>query len=409
MIGREILLKIADTYTKFFGFLPKTPVYWCPLTRRMVAASDPQLLGIKIACVFPMLLFSFFPKIYHALHIRYTMYVLGTYPHDDFYASRVQLVGMIPNTLGTGMGLGAYIFAISFRLTLTSLLNCLLSLEEELALKKLQAAASRTSSRQRILNKLAYICPLVTLYTVPAIAVFGIYYKMDPFHYFVKRIVGFDSESYSVWLKYLENTISFFLLSWGTLVWFQLLTGGIIILLVGTCFFIRALRLLEWEFSVTGRRTSTWRKLNLYIVRYHVLFLVVQIFSPAIATMGLSSLCVSGCTCVALGYLVVKAYNRMPPISYSTLPVSLVTILFVTNEILMLVAALEEGCRNTLHRWRTQRFLYKEKAWAKRVAAMRPIRVNLGVWRTNMLVINKQLCTDFNNTFAVKTASLLIA
>lgn len=409
-MDRRVIFSITDTYTKFFSWLPKMPNYWDCATHRMVVASKPELTPTAISCIIPMFFLSFLPKVYHALNIIYTTYRLRRYPHEDFYASTVQWAAITAVVIGMGSALAVCSVGFMFHYTIVGLCNCILNLEENLLNRQRLKSRIRTETSKInngiLMKNLGYVGPLVTLYIGPAIVLYGVWARQDPFHYTLRKIIGFQSDSR--WIILFEYVTSFILISWGTAVSFQILIGCGILLLVGGYFFVNNLRMVDGEFSLPGSRVPVWNKLRIPIINYNTLFLIVQVFLPVAVTMTLWAVYTSGCACVCTGYLIITAYERLPHIVYYTVPVFLFMLLSVTNTLLLIVASVEERCNDILRRWKSDPVLNMEKSWRRRVTAMRSMRMYMGIWRTNMIQIDKSLCSDFNMTVVNKIASLLL-
>lgn len=147
------------------------------------------------------------------------------------------------------------------------------------------------------------------------------------------------------------------------------------------------------------------------IILYNRILLLLVGLAPPQSTITLFAVVGCAIVIVVLNIMSITMYATLPFNVYMMGPTFSIGLVLILNAILKSVSYYEILSKEMLHRWKNDARLV---AWGilkehgRRVVAMRPILVYIGVWRTNLLQINIELLCRWNAAIVDATITVLL-
>lgn len=147
------------------------------------------------------------------------------------------------------------------------------------------------------------------------------------------------------------------------------------------------------------------------VVLYNQIVVLLLSAAPLIASLTLFATLGVAIVIVVFNIMSIKMYAMLPFNIYMLGPTFSIILILIMNMVLKSDSHFEVRTKEMLRRWRNDPNLV---AWgvlkeqSRRVAAMRPILIYMGIWRTHLLSINIKFVCQYNSFIVDGTITVLL-
>ncbi|XP_035714195.1 uncharacterized protein LOC118438331 [Folsomia candida] len=268
---------------------------------------------------------------------------------------------------------------------------------------------TKKTSVKLSLRKTIFMPPMFVVYMAPALVVFALIANLDPL-YFLFYWFSYHGLSFPV--RFGIRLVSFVTLVMSAISAGQVLLGCGYVFVMAAWTLLRCMRLIDEDYKVrTKLLFASPKELSVFVILYNRVILILAGVAAPQASVTLFMLVGCALVIIVLNIMSVNMHDQLPLNIYLMGPFFSVVLIIILNTVLKFVSYYEHISENMLRLWKNDPILVVwgvHKVHGRRVAAMRPIRVFMGIWTTNLLPVNAQFLCHYDAFIADSTVLLTL-
>ncbi|OXA53769.1 hypothetical protein Fcan01_10602 [Folsomia candida] len=416
----QVVYQIVDSYYKTFEKFPKLPLIWSRQTHRVIVVLNfKDLIGWGIECVFILGLCVSIPKLVQFIYIVRKYLQLGHYPYQDEFSSPIQLLSVAVSSIGGGGAIVASSFGLLFKREIVQTVNSIYDMEQVLVTRgnilhnRAENYRDKLTPKEALFAQILGYVPLFALYVAPALGIFAVAKGLDPLTFVMDGYFRPDWERYQ--LAWFLGFKAFSLI----MVTAAVISASKIWLAVACIFTCPAwflpynIRMLGKDYDAIGSEGIVWiRNVRIYIIMYNTIVIGFARLGPYLAVIALFMLVACGFAITVCNVVTVRMRSYLPITLYPLFPLLVVILTIVLNTVLRFAAECTEISANLIRFWMCdadQRVgAVAGKIHRKRLKAMQPIKLYVGLGRQTRMDISKEFVCLYNQTIIDYTVKALL-